>query len=35
MIARIANKGDPDQTASEEAALSGSAVFVYAFLPGN
>ena len=31
---RISNREDPDQTASSEAAWSGSAMFVYAFLAG-
>ena len=35
MPVRIANRGDPDQTASSEAVLSGSAQFVQAFLAGN
>ena len=35
MLARKANREDPDQTASEEAVWSGSALFVYAFLAGN
>ena len=29
MLVRIANREDPDQTASEEAVWSGSALFVY------
>ena len=28
MLVRITNRGDPDQTASEEAVWSGSAMFV-------
>ena len=32
---RIANREDPDQTASEEAVWSGSALFVQAFLASN
>ena len=35
MLIRIANWEDPDQTASEEAVRSGSALFVYAILAGN
>ena len=35
MIVRIANREDPDQTASSEAVWSGSALFVVAFLTGN
>ena len=35
MLVRIANREDPDQTASEEAVGSGSALFVWAFLEGN
>ena len=35
MLARIANKLDPDQTASSEAVWSGSTLFVRAFLAGN
>ena len=35
MLVRIANREDPDQTASTEAAWSGSALFVYAFLAGT
>ena len=35
MLVRIANREDPDQTASSEAVCSGSALFVLAFLPGN
>ena len=35
MIVRIANREDHDQTASEEAVWSGSALFVLAFLTGN
>ena len=35
VLVRIANMEDPDQTASEEAVWSGSALFVYAFLAGN
>ena len=31
----IANREDPDQTASSEAVLSGSAQFVSAFVAGN
>ena len=31
MLAKIANREDPDQTASSEAVLSKSALFVYAF----
>ena len=34
-IVRIANREDPDQTASSEAVWSGSALFVMVFLPGN
>ena len=30
MLVRIANREDPDQTASSEAVWSGSALFVYA-----
>ena len=33
MIVRIANSKDPDQ--SSEAVLSGSALFVYAFMTGD
>ena len=32
MLVRIANRVDPDQTASSEAVLSGSAQFVWAVL---
>ena len=32
MLVRIANREDPDQTASSETVWSGSALFVYAFL---
>ena len=35
LLVKIANTEDPDQTASEEAVCSGSALFVYAFLAGN
>ena len=35
MLNRIASREDPDQTASSEAVRSGSALFVFAFLPGN
>ena len=35
MLVRIANREDPDQTASEEAVWSGPSLFVKAFLPGN
>ena len=35
MLVRIANREDPDQTASEEAVLSGSALLVKAFLAGS
>ena len=35
IFGRVANKEDPDQTASSEAVLSGSALFVCAFLAGN
>ena len=35
MLARIANREDPDQTASSEAVRSGSSLFVKAFLAGN
>ena len=35
MLARIANREDPDQIASSEAVLSGSALFVLAFLAGS
>ena len=35
MLFKIVNKEDPDQTASSEAVISGSALFVYAFLVGN
>ena len=35
MLVRIANKEDPDQTASLEAVWSGSALFVKAFFAGN
>ena len=35
MLVRIANSEDPDQTTSEEAAWSGSARFIKAFLPDN
>ena len=31
MLVRIANRGDPDQTTSSKAVLSGSALFVYSF----
>ena len=34
-LVRIANREDPDQTASEEAVWSGSALFVMPFLVGN
>ena len=32
MLVKIANREDPDQTASSEAVWSGSALFVEAFL---
>ena len=35
MLVRIANREDPDQTASEEAVWSGSALLVKAFLAGK
>ena len=35
ILVRIANTKDPDQTASSEAVLSGSALFDTAFLPGK
>ena len=35
MLVRIANREDPDQTASCEAVWSGSALFVYAFIFQN
>ena len=35
MLVRIANREDPDQTASSEAVWSGSALFVYTFCAGN
>ena len=35
MLIRLANREDPDQTASAEAISSGSALFVKAFLAGN
>ena len=35
MLVRIANREDPDQTASSEAVRSGSALFVKAFFVGN
>ena len=35
MFIRIANREDPDQTASLEAGWSESALFVLAFLAGN
>ena len=35
MHVRIANREDPDQTASSEAVWSGSSLIVYAFLSGN
>ena len=35
MLVRIANRVDPDQTASSEAVLSGSALLVLAFLASN
>ena len=35
MLVRIANREDPDQTASEEAVWSGSVLFVLAHLAGN
>ena len=35
MFVRISNWEDPDQTASSEAVLSGSVLFVLAFLAGN
>ena len=31
MLVRIANREDPDQTASKEAVCSGSTLFAYAF----
>ena len=34
-LVRIANRGDSDQTASEEAVWSGSALFVLVFLVSN
>ena len=34
-LVRIANREDPDQTASSEAVLSGSAPFILAFLAKN
>ena len=34
-LVRKANREDPDQTASEEGVLSGSALYVEAVLPGN
>ena len=34
MLVRIANREDPDQTASSEAVWSCSALFVYAFVAG-
>ena len=34
MLPRIANREDPDQTASSEAVCSGSALFVEAILAG-
>ena len=33
MLVKVANREDPDQTASSEAVWSGSALFVYDFLP--
>ena len=35
LLVRIANREDPDQTASSEAVWSGSALFVQVFLAGN
>ena len=35
MDVRIADREDPDQTASLEAVCSGSALFFYALLTGN
>ena len=35
MDVRIANREDPEQTASSEADCSGSALFVYVVLAGN
>ena len=35
MLVRIANREDPDWTASSETVLSGSALFVLAFMSGN
>ena len=35
MLVRIANRADPDQTASSEAVWSGSVLFVEALLTGN
>ena len=35
MLVRISNRVDPDQTASEEAVWTGTALFVYAFFAGN
>ena len=35
MLARIANREGPDQTASSEDVGSESALFVYTFLPAN
>ena len=35
MLVRIANREDPDQTASSEAVWSGSALLESAFLAGN
>ena len=35
MLVIIANRGDPDQTASSDAVRSGSALFVHVFLVGN
>ena len=35
MLFRIANREDPDQTASSEAVWSGYLLFVKAFLAGN
>ena len=35
MLVRIANREDPDQTASSEAVWSESTLFVSAFLAGN
>ena len=35
MLVRVANREDPDQTASSEAVWSGSVLFVYAFLAGK